>query len=612
MSRKLGSVYLGGNRCSFTVWAPQADSVDLVITSSDERIVSLGKKDKGYYQATVDDMPPGSHYFYRLDGNGPRPDPASCFQPHGVHGPSEVMDARFDWNEGRWNGIPLDDYVIYELHVGTFTPGGDFTSIIDHLEELKNLGVTAIELMPVAQFPGSRNWGYDGVHPFAVQNSYGGPRALKELVAACHRFGLAVILDVVYNHLGPEGNYLREFAPYFTDRYKTPWGSAINFDGPESDEVRRYFIENALYWIEEFHVDALRLDAVHAICDFSARTFIEDLEDAVHRVVERERPVFLIAECNRNDVRLIRHREYGGYGLDAQWNDDFHHSLHTLLTGEREGYYQDFGEIGMLEKAFREGFVYSGQYSPFRRRRHGSSSRDIPGTRMVVCSQNHDQIGNRMLGERLVTLVSFEAYKLAAGAVILSPFLPLLFMGEEYGESAPFTYFISHSDTDLIEAVRQGRREEFADFSWKGDPPDPQSEATFRQCLLDHDLKRKGRNHVLYQYYRELLRLRNVLKKHGLLSRENMRLSRYADNLIGMRYLNEGNEAVVLLNFDGQAIRVTLPDPVDRLDRILDSSEERHGPGLPGEQGSGLTDSGSVNVEGHSLVLLARLEQGAA
>ena len=316
--------------------------------------------------------------------------------------------------------------MLYELHVGTFTAQGTFDAIVPHLDELKDLGITSIELMPVAQFPGDRNWGYDGVYPFAVQNSYGGPEGLKRLVNACHQRGLAVTLDLVYNHLGPEGNYLQDFGPYFTDRYRTPWGSAINFDGPESDEVRRFFIENALYWVTEFRVDALRLDAVHGIFDFSALHFLQELAAAVHEQAEQlNRRIYVIAESDLNDVRIVRSPELGGYGLDAQWNDDFHHALHTLLTGERTGYYEDFGRIQDLAKAFAEGFVYSGAYSPARRRRHGNSSKDLAAPRFVVFAQNHDQVGNR---HRLSALVSFEWLKLAAAVVLLSPFIPLLFI----------------------------------------------------------------------------------------------------------------------------------------------------------------------------------------
>ncbi|MBU4448409.1 MAG: malto-oligosyltrehalose trehalohydrolase, partial [Proteobacteria bacterium] len=420
----LGATYLGEGRSRFLVWAPLAEQVEVRLVSPREDIVPLQRGERGYFSAVVAGVEPGSHYFYRLNGQQDFPDPASRFQPQGVHGPSQVAARRFSWDDGHWSGLPLRDYVIYELHVGTFTPEGTFDAVIPYLDELKELGLTALELMPVAQFPGGRNWGYDGVYPFAVQNSYGGPLGLKRLVNACHQRGLAVVLDVVYNHLGPEGNYLANYGPYFTQRYRTPWGPALNFDGPDSDEVRRFFIDNALFWSSEYHIDALRLDALHAIVDLSPQPFVAELAATVRRARERwNRKFFLMAESDLNDVRLVRSPDLGGYGLDGHWNDDFHHALHTLLTGEQTGYYADFGRLEQLAKAWREGFIYSGEYSPYRRRRHGSSSRDIAAERLVVFAQNHDQIGNRLGGERLSQLISFEALKLAAGAMLLSPFL---------------------------------------------------------------------------------------------------------------------------------------------------------------------------------------------
>ena len=328
------------------MWAPLAEQVEVRLVSPREELVPLQKGERGYFSAVVAGVEPGSLYFYRLNGQQDFPDPASRFQPQGVHGPSQVVDPRFPWDDGHWSGLPLRDYVIYELHVGTFTPEGTFDAVIPYLDELKELGLTALELMPVAQFPGGRNWGYDGVFPFAVQNSYGGPEGLKRLVNACHQRGLAVVLDVVYNHLGPEGNYLANYGPYFTERYRTPWGPALNFDGPDSDEVRRFFIDNALFWGSEYHIDALRLDALHAIVDLSPQPFVAELAATVHRARERwNRKFYLMAESDLNDVRLVRSPDLGGYGLDAHWNDDFHHALHTLLTGEQTGYYADFGSV---------------------------------------------------------------------------------------------------------------------------------------------------------------------------------------------------------------------------------------------------------------------------
>ncbi|MBE0556970.1 MAG: malto-oligosyltrehalose trehalohydrolase, partial [Proteobacteria bacterium] len=439
------------------------------------------RDEDGYWSVDVQDLQAGAKYWYRLNGTSLRPDPASHAQPDGVHGPSQIVDHRsFRWSDRTWKGIPLERLVIYELHVGTFTPEGTFEAIVPRLAELHSSGITAIELMPLAQFPGHRNWGYDGTYPYAVQNTYGGAQELKILVDACHRMGLAVILDVVYNHLGPEGNYLREYAPYFTDQYRTPWGMAVNFDGPHSREVRAYFIQNALHWLGNYHIDGLRLDAVHAIYDQSAIPFLRQLSEDVGRFrKETGRNCHLIAESDLNDPRMIRPPELGGFGMDAQWSDDFHHSMHALLTGERAGYYADFGGIHHLATALGEGFVYTGQYSHYRKRIHGDSVLDRPPAQLVIACQTHDQVGNRKHGDRLSTLVSFEALKASRALHLLSPYIPLLFMGEEYAEERPFLYFVSHTDEALIEAVRKGRREEFAGFQWDSNLPDPQDPETF-------------------------------------------------------------------------------------------------------------------------------------
>jgi maltooligosyltrehalose trehalohydrolase len=598
-SLSLGARYLGGRRCQFHVWAPFAQKVAVRILAPQERLVPMEPGERGCYEAIVDGVEPGSLYLYRLDEGKERPDPASRFQPQGVHGPSEVVDPSFAWEDDSWAGPLLEDYVIYELHVGAFTPAGTFDAIVPHLSELKELGVTAVELMPVAQFPGDRNWGYDGVHLFAVQDSYGGPQGLKRLVNACHRQGLAVVLDVIYNHLGPEGNYLADFGPYFTDRYRTPWGLAINFDGPQSDEVRRFYIENALHWITDFHIDALRLDALHAIFDYSAQSFLEELAIAVHQEADRlGRRVYLFAESDRNDPRLIRPRELGGYGLDAHWNDDFHHALHTLVTGERFGYYQDFGRLEDLVKALREGFVYSGQYSTYRQRRHGASSRDVPAHRFVVFAQNHDQVGNRMAGERLSRLVSFEERKLAAGAVLLSPFIPLLFMGEEYGETAPFLYFISHSDPALVAAVRRGRREEFAAFAWQGEPPDPADKGTFLRSKLDHALRKEGHHRVLFGFYKELLRLRKDVPALARLSKEQLEVAGYEkENVLFLRRWDGESQVFAVFNFNDALTSVAVPVPAGRWRRELDSTDERW-------QGSGSSVPDLLESQGQIVLAL--------
>ncbi len=505
----VGAVPLPDGSVSFTVWAPHCPELLLVLKGAAPREIPMGRERGGYFATVVPDLAEGARYGYRLPGGAERPDPASRFQPEGVHGPSQVVSTVFDWQIEDWQGLPLERHVFYELHIGTFTPEGTFDAAIAQLPRLAELGVTAVEIMPVAQFPGGRNWGYDGVHCFAVQNSYGGPAGLQRLVDACHRQGLAVVLDVVYNHLGPEGNYLTEFGPYFTGRYRTPWGAAINFDGPHSDEVRRFFIENALHWVTEFRIDGLRLDAVHAITDKAAVPFLEELGQAVHRQGEAlGRAIWLFPESDANDARIIRPRAQGGYGLDAQWNDGFHHAISALLTGENTGYYADYGKFSQVAKAYRDGYVYTGEYSRYRHRRHGSSTAGLERRQFIVFSQNHDQTGNRMLGERLSTLADFETLKLVAAAVLLSPFTPLLFMGEEYGETAPFQYFVSHTDPDLVEAVRRGRKEEFAAFAWMGECPDPQSEATFLRSKIDPELRLSGNHAVLNAFYTELLRLR--------------------------------------------------------------------------------------------------------
>lgn len=577
--KTLGATYLGEGRCCFTVWGPQAENVEVKVVTPSERIVPLASDEHGYHLATIDGVEPNTLYLYRLDGRKERPDPASRFQPQGVHGPSQVVNPDFSWEDDCWSGLCLNDYIIYELHVGTFTPDGTFAAIIPHLQDLKNLGITAIELMPVAQFPGSRNWGYDGTYPFAVQNSYGKPEDLKRLVNRCHQAGLAVVLDVVYNHLGPEGNYLGDFGPYFTDRYRGPWGSPINFDGPHSDEVRRYFIENALYWVTEFRIDALRIDAVQGILDFSAQPFLAELALAVQERAQRlNRRVYLIPESDLNDTRLIRSRDLGGFGLDAQWSDDFHHALHTLLTGEDTGYYQDFGKLEHLVKSFREGFVYTGEYSPYRRRRHGNSSISIPAERLVVFAQNHDQVGNRAQSERLSALVSFEAQKLTAGVVLLSPFIPLLFMGQEYGETAPFYYFVSHSDPDLIEAVRRGRRKEFAAFRWQGEPPDPQDETTFLRSKLNHDLRSQGQHKILYDFYSVLLRLRKESPALRILDKDRLEVTGLEQGpVLWWRRWHAEHEAVAIFHFGKGKKSIRLHLPVGTWRKQIDSADDAWG-----------------------------------
>ena len=578
-----GAQRIGGGACTFAVWAPFADRVDVKIVSPREYVIPMARDDRGYWTVTSEDIKPGTSYYYRLNNEKDRPDPASRYQPQGVHGPSAVVDhTAASWTDADWKGIPLSEMIMYELHVGTFTPEGTFEAMIPRLSELNETGINAIELMPVAQFPGERNWGYDGTFPYAVQNSYGGPTGLKTLVNACHRRGIAVILDVVYNHLGPEGNYLVDFGPYFTDKYRTPWGMALNFDDAYSNEVREFFIQNALSWFRDFHIDALRLDAIHGMTDFSAKPLLQELAERVDdfsAAVGSQR--YLIAESDLNDARVIRQREQGGYGLHAQWCDDYHHALHTLLTKEANGYYVDFGKTEHLVTSLREGFVYSGSYSTYRRRNQGNSSKDRPAEQFVVFSQNHDQIGNRMFGDRLSSVVSFEALKLAAGAVLLSPSVPLLFMGEEYGEDAPFLYFVSHSDHDLVDAVRKGRAAEFTSFKWKGDPPDPQSEATFERAKLAWEKRTEGHRAVLLAFYTHLIDLR---REHSSLSHPDRNTLEAAgkerEKIISLRRGKGSSELMMIMNFSDEEQGFDLPARNDTWTLLLDSADARwRGPG---------------------------------
>lgn len=605
---RIGAQYQGEGVCEFTVWAPELSRVEVSVVSPVSRLIPMSRDEWGYWRARAEEIWPGTTYFYRLEGNVERPDPASQSQPEGVHGPSAVVDhAAFRWTDENWAGVALADLIIYELHVGTFTREGTFAAVIDRLAALLDLGVTAIEIMPVAQFPGSRNWGYDGVYPFAVQHSYGGVDGLKRLVDAAHNRGLAVFLDVVYNHLGPEGNYLESFAPYFTDRLRTPWGKAINFDEAWSDGVRNYYLENALYYLREFHLDGLRLDAIDTISSHGARPFLQELGEVVAAYeASGKRRIHLIAESALNDPRVIRPPQAGGYGLDAQWSDDFHHSLHTLLTGERQGYYEDFGRIEDLVKAYREGFVYTGEYSPYRRRRHGASSAEDAAERFVVCAQNHDQVGNRMLGERLSSLVSFEALKLAAGAVLLSPFLPLLFMGEEYGEEAPFLYFVSHGDADLCEAVRCGRRAEFAAFNWQGEPPDPVAVETFERSKLDWSLRQKGHHMVLLDFYRRLIHLRRAIPALANLSKRDLEVAGDEERrLICWQRRRDESRLFCAMNLNLQAVTLEGMLPEGEWLKLIDSADETWlGPGstLP----SRIDHKQEVEIAPQSIVIFER------
>ncbi|HEY9611631.1 malto-oligosyltrehalose trehalohydrolase, partial [Allocoleopsis sp.] len=447
---------------------------------------------------------------------------------------------------------------------------------IPRLQELYEFGVNAIELMPIGQFPGDRNWGYDGVFPFAPQHSYGGSEGLKKLVDAAHLQGISIILDVIYNHFGPEGNYFSDYGPYFTAHYKTAWGNAINFDGEYSYGVRNYFMENALYWFENYHIDALRLDASDHLYDIGVKHFLQELAENVNALSQKQgRKLYLTAENDLSDTKIIRPIESGGYGIDAQWNDAFHHCLHTLLTGEQAGYYVDYGTCQQMAKAFKETFVYSGQYSPFRKKFHGSNSSAIPGHQFVVFTQNHDQVGNRALGERLTHLVSFEALKLAAAVLLLAPNIPLIFMGEEYAEDAPFLYFVSHTDPELVEVVREGRKKDFAAFHIEGEFIDPFSTETFQRCQLNWDKRQEGRHQIMLELYQHLIQLRRTLPALKQLDKQNLEaFAVEEDKLLFLRRGSSGDQIFCIMNFNDKEVTCqTSPGGIWR--KILDSSDEK-------------------------------------
>lgn len=480
----------------FHVWAPKARSVDLCIG---DRRIAMKSVRRGWWNARAAS---DADYGFSLDGGDVLPDPRSHWQPNGVHGPSRAVDfSAFQWTDDRWQAPPFSSAVVYELHVGTFTAEGTLDSAVGRLGYLRELGITHVELMPLNEFPGDWGWGYDGVDLFAPHHAYGGPAALNRFVDACHAAGLGVIVDVVYNHLGPTGNYLDRFGPYFTRRYSTPWGPAVNLDDAGSDEVRRFFCDNALMWLRDYHADGLRIDAIHAIFDASAVHFLEQLAREVSELeAHLGRRLTLIAESDLNDPRVLT-----GFGIDAQWNDDFHHALHTVLTGECNGYYSDFGTFAQLAKALRQGFVYDGIESKFRKRRHGRRPVGIRGWRFVGFLQNHDQVGNRARGERSSALMNGNRAKIGAALVMCAPFVPMLFQGEEFGARTPFLYFTNHHDPGVAAAVSEGRRKEFAAFGWKPEEvPDPQDPETFSKSKLDWSQV----DQAMLEWNRQLIALR--------------------------------------------------------------------------------------------------------
>jgi maltooligosyltrehalose trehalohydrolase len=527
----------------FSVWAPDASTVEVLVEGANP--VRLLRTPGGYHGGQVV-AAHGNRYRIRLDDGPALADPRSRWQPEGTLGPSAFVDpTRWTWSDPSWTGLdPTRSQVLYELHVGTFTEGGTFDSAIAELPRLAALGITGVEIMPVSQFSGGRNWGYDGVFPWSVQDTYGGPDGLARFVDAAHAEGIGVILDVVYNHIGPEGDVLPHFGPYFTDRYSTPWGPALNFDGPGSDEVRRYFIDSAIAFVRDHHIDGFRLDAVHAIVDPSVRPFLAQYTDEVSAAAGAlHRSVLLIAETAANDERTLRPTSDAGCGFDMQWNDDFHHALRVALTGEQQEYYKDFGGASDVAKSLVDRFVYTGQYSRNHRRRHGSVVRHHDADRFVVFSTNHDHIGNRAEGDRLDASVNFAQRKLAAAAVLLGPFTPMLFMGEEYGETRPFPFFVSHHSAQLVDAVRDRRTLEFPDQDWTP-VPDPGDPATMASAVLGPT--GSPREAALVALYRDLIALRR--RRPELVSAPVVGSVTENDGVIQIRR----DTSTVVLNFTGR------------------------------------------------------------
>ncbi len=576
----LGAFY-ANNTTHFTVWAPLKNTMFLHIISPVEKKLEMIKDKKGYFTVEIKEARPGWRYYYRPDDKKDIADVASFYQPEDTLGPSEIVDHNaFQWQDADWKGVALQDMVFYEIHVGTFTKEGTFEAMIPYLDDISDTGINAIELMPVCQFSGNRNWGYDGTYPYAVHLSYGGPEGLKKLVNACHQRGIAVFLDVVYNHVGPEGNNFESFGPYFTDKYKAPWGTAINFDGEYSDGVKEYFTENAIFWFEQYHIDGLRLDAVHEIYDRNAINFWQVLYEKI-RLHEQKagRRLYITAESDVNSSRVTKHPNGGGMGFDSQWLDDFHHIMYVLLDPKGQYRYEDYKTIDQLAKVYTDGFVHSGEYVEFRKRMHGSSSAGVPAYEFVAFNMNHDQVGNRVKGERLSMLVSFEKQKLAAAALMLSPYVPLLFMGEEYGEDTPFYFFVSHHDKNAVKAVQEGRRKEFEKFGMKEDEhfPDPAADDTFQNCIPQWNKRKEGKYKILLEWNKLLIQLRRTNSILHNFNKSNIKAFPLGEEgLIIHRQSDDGREHLYCcLNLSDRELTYQLPPYTKQWKKLLDSKEEQ-------------------------------------
>lgn len=565
----------------FGIWAPLAETIQLQWRG--QTLPMQGPNRRGWWTLEVPEAGCGDRYAFLLnDDPTPYPDPRGPRQPEGVHGPSELYDhSLFQWHDQLWRGAPKTGSIIYELHIGTFSTDGTFDGAIPHLQYLADLGITHVEVMPVAAWAGNQGWGYDGVALFATHEPYGGPDAFKRFVDACHATGLSVILDVVYNHFGPVGNYATKFGPYLNANRKTPWGDAVNLDQEGSDEVRRFFVDNALMWLKEYHCDGLRFDAVHAFIDLSAVHFMEQLSTEVERLsATLSKEFFLIAESDLNDPRVVRPREANGYGMDSQWSDDFHHSLFTVLYSPKEGetgYYEDFGSLADLHKALKHSYVYDGRYSGYRKRRHGRPTHGLSAHHFIHFDQNHDQIGNRGWGERLEHLIGPDAARVAVGLVLTAPYIPMLFMGEEWATSAPFLYFADHDDEEMRKQVAEGRKREFAAFGFDGDVPNPEDNSTFEMSKLKWDEQNEGKHGAMLAWVKSLIKLRrskvclNDGDTHNLMvSTDEERRTLVMQRDEARILINFGDKAYAFTLLDGEALTLISRDGVSVQNNSLD------------------------------------------
>ena len=599
----------------FRVWAPERNTVEVMLYNDGSPSAGhpLQCDERGYWSGHIGALEAGARYMYRLDSAIDRPDPASRHQPDGVHGPSMVVAPDFAWTDQRWHGLPLEDLVVYELHIGTVTPGGTFEALIDRLPDLRELGITAIELMPVADFPGDRNWGYDGVDLYAPARAYGGAESLKRLVDAAHAHGLAVILDVVYNHLGPAGNYLRDYSPrYFTDRHHTPWGEALNFDGPGSEDVREFFVANVLHWAHEYHFDGLRLDATHAIIDDSPVHILQEIAERAHASLPPDRHFLLIAEDGRNDVRLVRPVQAGGFGLDAVWADDLHHTVRVTLTGENDGYYRDYaGGAEEIAATLRVGWLYQGQPTPRTGEPRGTPTGDLPAATFVHCLQNHDQVGNRALGERLHHDVSLAAYRAASALLLLSPYTPMLFMGQEWAAASPFQFFTDH-EPDLGRLVTEGRRQEFKHFAaFAGaEVPDPLAAETLRRSKLDWTERAREPHAGVLRLYHDLLALRAKLPACHNVDRNRFDVrAAGALGLVLRRRFTAGDHVLIAVVNLGASLEIDIAEDAPgaaalRVALDTEGSAYTGAPDEPVSSGANVFDGARVTMAGPGALVL--------